>query len=369
MKSKTRPLNGDTPLTPKRVVIKVGSALLTPDGPLGEEAFEYIGQEIVKLTRRGVQVLLVSSGAIAQGRLARGLKDRPRRLSDAQALAAIGQPLLMSKWASALSPQQVAQVLLTQSDIDDRTRFLNARRALFALMEAQVIPIGNENDTVATEEIKIGDNDTLGAHVASLVSADLLILLTQVEGLYTANPERDPTAQRMLRIHPSDDVMRFAGGSSEDGWGRGGMVTKVRAAQIAGSVGIPTLIAHGRHPIRALLDDFSLGTYFEPSHPASDRFLYTWPLSGAIKLTSAGWSEFQNGRDLDLDGIEGVEGHFNRGAVVEFWFDGEVVGRGLTGYKSEELLLVVKSNGTDFCKLLGDDFDGAVCRAEDWSRR
>jgi glutamate 5-kinase len=236
-------------------------------------------------------------------------------------------------------------------------------------MEAQVIPIGNENDTVATEEIKIGDNDTLGAHVASLVSADLLILLTQVEGLYTANPEQDPSAERMIRVNPHEDVMRFAGGSSADGWGRGGMITKVRAAQIAGSVGIPTLIAHGKYKITALLDDSSLGTYFEPSHDATERFLHAWPTSGAIKLSPTGWSSLMTGGDLELKGFEGVEGQFSRGAIVQLWFNGAVIGRGLTGYRSDQLIGVLRDKGADVVSLLGDDFDGAICRAEDWSKR
>ena len=173
----------------KRVVVKIGSALLTPNGPLGPDAFNHLARGVISLRQHGVHVILVSSGAIAQGRIIRQLADPPKTLSASQALAALGQPQLMSLWAQALNPLHIAQFLLSQADIDDPLRSFNAQRALYELEEIGVVPIGNENDTVATDEIRIGDNDSLGAHIARVCHADLLVLLTQVDGLYTSNPE------------------------------------------------------------------------------------------------------------------------------------------------------------------------------------
>ena len=352
----------------KRVVVKIGSALLTPSGPLGHEAFQMIADEVIKLTDRGMRVVLVSSGAIAQGRLQRGLDKRPKKLSEAQALAAVGQPLLMKKWAEALAPLDVAQVLLTLSDIEDPTRFLNARRALNALADSGIIAIGNENDTVATDEIKIGDNDTLGAHVAKLFSADLLILLTQVEGLYTADPQQDPCAAKIDVIKHGDDVTQFAGGSSSDGWGRGGMITKVKAAAIAGKAGIPTLIGHGKYPLTQLIDQPRLGTFFEPTHTPGYGFISTWPVSGALYIHHAEWEQMQRNRVLCIDQLDRIEGTFSRGALVEISLtSGQAVARGLTGYGSLDICRVIHLPKVEQANALGDEFDGPVCCATDWA--
>ena len=355
----------------QRVVVKVGSALLTPNGPLGPQAFTHIAQGISDCITRGIHIALVSSGAIAQGRLARGLTARPRRISTAQALAALGQPLLMQRWAEALKPHSVAQVLLTQSDIDDPTRFFNARRALEALERAAIIPIGNENDTVATDEIKIGDNDTLAAHIARVVNADLLILLTQVDGLYTANPEEDRNAEKVSLVTPHDEVWGFASQSSKDGWGRGGMRTKLSAAEIAGQAGIPTVIAHGATPIPELLNQPSLGTLFLPHRSPSEALRDRWPVCGELWVTEAGSTAIFSQQCLELTHIQRALGSFSRGDVVELCsVEYGPIGRSLVAYGDAELRRVIKSPA-DLKRtpesLLGENFDGPVCTPRDWA--
>lgn len=353
---------------PKRVVIKVGSALLTPQGPLGPQAFERLAHEVLALRHAGVSVTLVSSGAIAQGRLALGMDARPQELSLAQALAAVGQPLLMSRWAEALAPTQVAQLLLTFSDIDDPLRFFNARRALRALDDLGVIAIGNENDSVATEEIKFGDNDRLGAYVAQLSGADVYVIYTQVDGLYTANPERDPNARRLSVVPQLSEVMSFAEGAGSDGWGTGGMTSKLEAAEIAHRAGTSVIIAHGQTPLLDLLRDPTLGTLLPAPMGPSEALRERWPLSGRVTITQEGKRALESGASVELSELCAVGGLFARGDLVALNVGDAQWGRALIGYNVEacERALSERAVARDPRATLGDDFDGALINAGDW---
>ena len=233
--------------TVRTVVVKVGSSVLTrPDGSLSRSDLKRIISEIIGLKQRGLGLVLVSSGAIASGLHAVGHKKRPREISELQACAAVGQPLLMQAYQSLLPRQKVAQILITRDDIEDRRRFLNAKHTLKSLLSHGVLPIVNENDTVAVDEIKVGDNDSLAAFIATLVEADLLILLTDRDGFYRRDPAVDPTAERIPLVRDIDALQAEAGGTSRRLTGVGGMQTKLQAARIAGKCGIPTLIANGR---------------------------------------------------------------------------------------------------------------------------
>ena len=320
---------------PRRMILKVGSALLTPEGPLGGEGLRRLASELKALQSQGVSVTVVSSGAIAQGRIALGLTSRPSQLPVAQALAALGQPLLMGRWTEAFAPTQVAQVLLTMSDVLDPLRFYNARCALRALESLGVIAIGNENDTVATEEIKFGDNDRLGAYLAQICGADLLVLYTQVDGLYTSNPKRDPNARKLVQVKDLAEVMCYAEGTDVEGWGTGGMRTKLEAAQLAHRSGTSVLIADGSTPLLQLLQDPSLGTLIPSKRSVDDALRSRWPVCGQVELSQESIERLQAGAPVELKACMSVAGRFSRGELVELTCSGVACGRALVGYSSE----------------------------------
>lgn len=349
---------------PKKVILKVGSALLTPSGPLGGEGLQRLSAEVKALQQRGVSVTVVSSGAIAQGRLTLGLSERPSELAAAQALAALGQPLLMRRWAEAFAPTQVAQVLLTMSDVLDPLRFYNARCALRALEALGVIAIGNENDTVATEEIKFGDNDRLGAYLAQINSADLLILYTQVDGLYTANPKRDPSARKLEVIEELSEVLSFAEGADMEGWGTGGMKTKLEAAQLAHEVGTSVLIADGATSLIRLLEEPSLGSLIPAPRAVSQSLLRRWPVHGLVELSERGLKSLQEGAPAELTDCLSVTGHFSRGDLVELRSGGAVRGRALIGYGEESCVDVQRWKQGATRRALTD---GPLVHPEDWA--
>jgi len=360
----------------RRVVVKVGSALLTPQGPLGPRPFERLAAQVHAAHEAGVSVTLVSSGAIAQGRLALHLAERPAELSAAQALAAVGQPLLMRRWAEAFAalprPLPVAQFLLTRSDVEEPLRFFNARRALRALERLGAVAIGNENDTVATEEIKIGDNDTLAAHVARVVGADLLVIYTQVDGLYTGNPERDSSARRVPLVGDIAAVESFAGEAGGDGWGVGGMRTKVEAARVATRAGVSVVIAHGRAPLLDLLHNAEPlraaaaldGTLFVAPLSPAEALKARWPLSGRLTLTQEGGARLCAGEAASLAHLLSADGEFARGDLVELCVEGAPgpLGRALTAYGRAECLRALGGLS------LGGAFDGPLVETRDWAR-
>lgn len=330
----------------RRLVVKVGSAVVAPHGRLDPGAVQRLAADIavVRAASRGagVQTVIVSSGAVACGFRAMGLSAPPRTIALKQAAAAVGQPILMRTWTEALSAQslQVAQVLYTADDLEHRTRFFNARRTMNELLHAGVVPIVNENDTVSFDEIRLGDNDRLSALTAALVSADLLLILSSVQGLYEGG--------RAGRVIPSvDDVAAAVRHvrAERSSTGVGGMATKVEAAGIAASWGVPTIVAGGREPgvVTRVLAGEPLGTLFvpRPRRMASTRRWLSASARprGTITIDEGALRAITTrGASLLPSGIVRITGTFERGAPVDIADRrGKVVARGLTNFSAEEL--------------------------------
>lgn len=334
----------------KRIVVKIGSALLTANGQgLDLDAIAHWAGQIADLHQQGHEIILVSSGAVAEGMVRMQLDTRPDDLPSLQACAAIGQMGLVQAWASVLEQHAIrtAQVLLTHDDLTDRRRYLNSCDALQHLIEWRVIPVINENDTVATDEIRFGDNDTLAAMVAAQVHADLLIILTDQQGMFDSDPRHNPDAKLLSTVRALDErLFDMAGGGGV--LGRGGMLTKVRAARLAAKAGCPTLIASGESEqvLTRLMSGEMLGTLFTSDNDritAQQQWL-------AAHLQTAGRLVIDDGavqaikadhRSLLPVGVQAVEGHFERGDVVEC-VDGQgqriAVGRVNFSSKSAELI-------------------------------
>ncbi len=348
---------------PRRVVVKVGSGLIAdpthgPDptriGPLAAE--------LAQMMRAGVQVALVTSGAIAAGTARLGLGARPRSIPEKQAAAAVGQAALVWHYEQACASHgvRVAQVLLTQEDVSHRARYLNARNTLMTLLAFKVLPVVNENDTVAVEEIKVGDNDNLAALVAALIDADLLVLLSDIDGLYTGDPRRDPDARRIERVDavtPEMEARAGAGGPL----GTGGMVTKLQAAQKAMAAGIPMVIADGRHPpvLRAVLRGEPVGTFFAPRTDrlaARKRWIaFALPVQGTIEVDAgARRALVERGKSLLPSGVVKVVGEFAAGDAVGVRDDaGREFARGIVSCDARELELVRGAKTAEIERLLG----------------
>lgn len=310
----------------KRIVVKIGSSLLTANGQgLDLDAISHWAMQIADLHNAGHEIILVSSGAVAEGMVRMKLTSRPTDLPSLQACAAIGQMGLIHTWSSVLEKHtiQTAQVLLTHDDLADRRRYLNSCDALQNLIEWRVIPVINENDTVSTDEIRFGDNDTLAAMVAGQVHADLLIILTDQQGMFDSDPRSNPNAKLLTTVNAMDDALfEMAGGGGV--LGRGGMVTKVRAARLAAKSGCPTLIASGEsdHVLSRLMSGELLGTLFSTDKDritAHQQWLAAHLQTAGRLVIDAGAVEAikQRHRSLLPVGVKAVEGHFNRGDVVE----------------------------------------------------
>lgn len=346
----------------RRLVIKIGSALLADDdGNLRTEWIDGLAADIVEMRRAGTEILVVSSGAIAVGRrllkLARGPRNRALRLEESQAAAATGQVRLAHAWQEALARHDVsvAQILLTTEDTEDRRRYLNARSTISTLLKLGVIPVINENDTVATEEIRFGDNDRLAARVAQMVSADTCVILSDIDGLYTADPTHDATASHIGEVHAiTADIEAMAGAtSSEDG--SGGMVTKIEAARIAMQAGCRLAIGDGR--IERPLQAFAAGatcTWFVPQgEPQTAR--KRWIAAslnpvGTIIVDGGAAKALVAGKSLLPAGMVRVEGAFERGDPVIVRDDcGAELARGLSAYSSDDAgrILGLKSSETE----------------------
>ena len=331
----------------RRLVIKVGSSLLVDDaGQLRRCWLESLADDVAELAAAGHEVLIVSSGAIAIGSSVIGINKKRARLEELQAAAAAGQVQLVHAYQEALGRHDIvaAQILLTPDDTENRRRFLNARRTLGKLIERAVVPIINENDTVATEEIRYGDNDRLAARVAQLVMADGLILLSDVDGLYTGDPSATKTVEHVPEITAiNSDILAMAGETRSD-LGSGGMATKVQAAGIATHAGCSTIVASGLHPhpMRALNDGARHSLFRASASPAAARKQWmagALEVAGELQLDNGATQALRDGNSLLPVGVVAVSGAFRRGDIVTLKDAvGNTIGRGLAEYSNDEAL-------------------------------
>jgi glutamate 5-kinase len=329
----------------RRLVIKVGSSLLIGDDDHVNRAWlDGLTEDIAQLHRRGHDVLIVSSGAIAIGSTVLAINRRRARLEDLQAAAAAGQVQLVHAYQASLERFAIsaAQILLTPEDTENRRRFLNARGTLGRLLERRVVPIINENDTVATEEIRYGDNDRLAARVAQLVMADALILLSDVDGLYTADPGKVADAKHLPEVLTIDEQILAIAGETRSDVGSGGMATKVQAARIATHAGCSTVVASGivERPLRELADGGRCTVFRADGTPATARMQWlagALEIGGELQLDSGAVQALRDGRSLLPVGVVAVSGDFRRGDVVRLTdTSGAEVGRGLAEYAADE---------------------------------
>jgi glutamate 5-kinase len=346
-----------------RVVIKIGSALFVDptSGTLDRPWLTALCDDIAALERDGKEVVVVSSGAVALGRRELGFDARRSQLEDSQAAAAAGQILLAHAYQELLGRHgiKIAQVLLTLDDSESRPRYLNASRTLLRLLRARAIPVVNENDTVATQELRYGDNDRLAGRVAQMISADCLILLSDVDGLYTADPQTHPDAEHVAEVREIDAaVMAMAGGPGSR-HGSGGMRTKLEAARIALGAGCRLAITSGRvaRPVSALLGG-ARATWFVPgATPATARKQWiagTLRPKGSLTIDAGAQSALDSGRSLLPAGVVGVEGQFERGDAVRILgVDGAEIGRGLVTYSATESRAIAGCRSSRIEEILG----------------
>lgn len=348
----------------KRIVIKIGSALLTDGGKgLNLNAVTEWVEQMATLKQQGIEVILVSSGAVAEGMVRLGLKERPKHLHELQAAASVGQMGLVQTFESRFQCHglHTAQVLLTHDDLSDRQRYLNARSTLLALLEFNVIPVINENDAVATDEIRFGDNDTLGALVANLVEADLLIILTDQLGLFDADPSVHQNAKLITEISADDSRLEAMAGESRSGLGRGGMATKVAAAKLASRSGASTIIASGDEAsvIAKVIAGEALGTHLysrlEPLAARKQWLLGGLQLRGYLQLQDSAIKDLKSSeRSLLANDVLAVKGSFSRGELVAcINAEGAEFARGLVNYKSAEADLIKGHTSEQFIDILG----------------
>ena len=352
----------------RRIVVKVGSSLVTDEGRgLDEAAIGEWSRQLAALVRGdgGVkrEVVMVSSGAIAEGMKRLGWTTRPREIHELQAAAAVGQMGLAQMYETKLREQGMgsAQVLLTHADLADRERYLNARSTLLTLLRLGVVPVINENDTVVNDEIKFGDNDTLGALVANLVEADALIILTDQKGLYTADPRRDPSAQFVHEARAGDPALEAMAGGAGSSIGRGGMITKILAAKRAAGSGASTVIAWGREPdvLVRLVGGEALGTLLV-AQTQKKQARKQWmadhlQLRGSVVVDAGAAAKVRDeGKSLLPIGMTAVDGDFSRGDVIAVRDpSGVEIARGLANYAAAEARLLCRKPSADFEKLLG----------------
>ncbi|MDO8889520.1 glutamate 5-kinase [Hydrogenophaga sp.] len=350
--------------TARRIVVKVGSSLVTNEGRgLDEEAIGQWSEQLAALVKDGRELIMVSSGAVAEGMKRLGWTVRPKEINELQAAAAVGQMGLVQMYETKLREHGVgsAQVLLTHADLADRERYLNARSTLLTLLQLGVVPVINENDTVVNDEIKFGDNDTLGALVANLVEADVLVILTDQKGLYTADPRRDPAAQFVHEARAGDPQLETMAGGAGSGIGKGGMITKILAAKRAAGSGASTVIAWGREPrvLIRLCEGEAIGTCLvanTPKNQARKRWMSDHlQLRGAVLVDDGAVGKIVGeGKSLLPIGMTAVDGDFSRGDVIAVRDGrGVEVARGLANYASSEARLLCRKSSADFERLLG----------------
>jgi glutamate 5-kinase len=348
----------------RRIVVKVGSSLVTNEGRgLDEQAIGHWSQQLAALVKQGRELIMVSSGAVAEGMKRLGWRTRPKEIHELQAAAAVGQMGLVQMYETKLRECGVgsAQVLLTHADLADRERYLNARSTLLTLLQLGVVPVINENDTVVNDEIKFGDNDTLGALVANLVDADVLIILTDQKGLFTADPRKQPDALFVHAARAGDPQLETMAGGAGSGIGKGGMITKILAAKRAAGSGASTVIAWGREPqvLQRLCDGEAIGTCLV-AQTAKQQARKQWmadhlQLRGSVMVDDGAVDKIVGeGKSLLPIGMTEVSGEFSRGDVIAIRdLRGQEVARGLANYASSEARLICRRSSQDFERLLG----------------
>jgi glutamate 5-kinase len=347
----------------KRIVIKVGSSLLV-DGDKGTLRAAWLAalvEDIAGLRAAGKEVLVVSSGAIALGRRILGMTGRTLKLEENQASAAAGQIRLSAAWGEALAKHDLktAQILLTLADTESRRQYLNARETVNTLLKLGVVPVVNENDTVATAEIRFGDNDRLGARVAQMIMADCLVLLSDIDGLYTADPGVDPAAQFIPIVDSVTPEIEAMAGVSRSGFGRGGMVTKIMAAKIAVGAGCAMVIANGKHlhPVRRVREGGRCTWFVAAGTPGAAR--KQWIAGhlnpqGSVAVDAGAAKALRGGRSLLPAGVTAIEGRFQRGDLVRVVdAEGVEIAVGLSAYADEDARRIVGHKSGDIAEILG----------------
>jgi glutamate 5-kinase len=361
---RSAPRNAAAPLTgARRIVVKVGSALLVDahTGRLNRTWLHTLIEDLLRLRRRGQQVILVSSGAIALGRRQLGLPAGPLRLEESQAAAAVGQIRLAHAYKELLEASEVtvAQILLTLEDSERRRRYLNARATLTALLALGALPVINENDTVATAEIRYGDNDRLAARVAQMLGADCLILLSDVEGLFTTDPNKSADAEFVREVPQITPQIEAMAGAAASGVGSGGMATKISAARIAVAAGCHMCIAagHERHPVRRI-EEGARCTWFLPhATPAAARKQWiagTLRPSGAVTIDRGALLALRSGKSLLPAGVVAARGRFERGDTISVLSpEGLEIGRGLSAYSDVDAARIMGRQSSQIEAILG----------------
>jgi glutamate 5-kinase len=348
----------------KRIVIKIGSRVLTDSNNGLDSAFvDELAAEVARLRKSGIEVIIVSSGAVAAGRQALSLDSRPLTIPEKQAVAAVGQSRLMRAYEEAFTSHKlkVAQILLTRDDLANRLRFLNARSTLDTLLKFGIVPIINENDTVVVDEIKFGDNDNLSALVTNLVEAHLLMIMTDIDGFYSADPRKDPNASLINLVRAiTRDIERAAGGSGSN-IGTGGMATKLAAAKKVGKSGVPAIMLNGKilGNLKRAMSGEEIGTLFLPSGASLNRrkhwIAFTLRPAGSITVDAGAKTVLSgHGRSLLPSGAIRVEGKFDRGASVRVCGpDGSEFARGITDYSSTEIAQILGHKSGEIEQILG----------------
>jgi glutamate 5-kinase len=350
----------------RRIVVKIGSALLVDrsNGRLKATWLNALADDIAALMQAGKEVVLVSSGAIALGRSVLGLTKGALSLEESQAAAAAGQISLAQAYRSVFAERGMvaAQILLTLGDTEERRRYLNARSTIFTLLKLKAIPVVNENDTVATAEIRYGDNDRLAARVASMLSADCLVLLSDIDGLYTAPPAEDPTARHIPEVRQITPEIEAMAGDAGTELSRGGMVTKLAAAKIATGSGTHMVIASGKvlHPLQAITHGCICTWFIASSDPVAARKRWiagTLEPRGVLVIDAGAAAALKSGRSLLPAGVREVIGTFDRGdAVTIRSLEGRDLGRGITAYASADAVRIMGRKSSEIAAILG--FEG-----------
>ncbi len=356
------------------IVIKVGSSLLVEEGTLQLDKIRELAHNIACLKEKGKKVILVSSGAVACGMSVMGFTKKQGGIPFKQAMAAIGQSVLMQAYREAFSPLgiQVAQILLAPEDTNNRVKYLNARNTFEALIHLGVLPVVNENDSVAVEEIKFGDNDRLSALVASLVGADLLVILSDIEGLFTADPRLLPQASLVEEVEKVDRRIEEMAGGRGNPFSTGGMKSKIIAARMATLSGIGVIVASGKNfsILQEIGEGKRRGTFFWPEEkrlPGRKRWIaFAMIPRGSVVIDEGAKEALLAQKSLLPAGVKGVEGNFDLGDCVEILGpSGELVGRGITNYSSEELQKILGLHTEEVREVLGGkDFDEEVVHAD-----